>query len=432
MRYLNVVLNSCLVGTVFFTILSCTSFQSGIAPLYPDHNSTASSLQPEFKWSALPKKGITYDFVLYESDVDQKEHHLGEESIETIYLRKDLKKTTHKIDGELDPNKTYYWAVRSREGSKTGNWSSVKTQVFTGVSYHSRTRNFTFTSPNIQRTSHAPVFAKHQDSLTPQEISKLNPVAKKQEATYALRVPAVKNFGDYHALIIGNNDYKHFDKLKTALHDAKAVASLLEKSYGFEIKILTNANRYETMVALNTYRKQLDPEDNLLIYYAGHGWLDNDTGEGYWIPVDGEKDNTANWISNNSVSNNMKAIPAKHILVIADSCYSGTLMRGIEISIRPHNHLEKISKKKARTVLTSGGLEPVMDGGGKSQHSVFASAFIETLNENPAYVVETSKLFSFIRRKVMTGADQIPEYSDIRKAGHEGGDFLFVRKVGEE
>ena len=77
--------------------------------------------------------------------------------------------------------------------------------------------------------------------------------------------------------------------------------------------------------------------------------------------------------------------------------------------------------------MASGGLEPVADEGGKGTHSVFASALIEALNENQG-VLDATLLFSQIRRPVMVNTDQTPEYSDIRKAGHDGGDFLFVRK----
>ena len=91
----------------------------------------------------------------------------------------------------------------------------------------------------------------------------------------------------------------------------------------------------------------------------------------------------------------------------------------------PAGTVERISMKKARTVMASGGLEPVADDGGKGNHSVFASALIEALNENQG-ILDATLLFSKIRRPVMVNADQTPEYSDIRKAGHDGGDFLFV------
>ena len=85
-----------------------------------------------------------------------------------------------------------------------------------------------------------------------------------------------------------------------------------------------------------------------------------------------------------------------------------------------------MSRKKARTVLTSGGLEPVEDSGG-GDHSAFAKAFLDVLTENRG-VLDGHRLFTLMRRPVMVNSDQTPEYGDIRKAGHDGGDFLFVRR----
>ena len=89
------------------------------------------------------------------------------------------------------------------------------------------------------------------------------------------------------------------------------------------------------------------------------------------------------------------------------------------------NHVVRLVKNRARAVFSSGGIEPVEDGTGA--HSVFASAFITALRSNRG-VLEGHELFQQIRRPVMLGTDQVPDYGDIRKAGHDGGDFLFVRK----
>jgi hypothetical protein len=76
-------------------------------------------------------------------------------------------------------------------------------------------------------------------------------------------------------------------------------------------------------------------------------------------------------------------------------------------------------------VISSGGLEPVIDSGGRGEHSVFASALLDILKENKG-ILDGAQLFNKLRRPVMLNSDQTPEYSDIRKAGHEGGEFLFV------
>ncbi len=122
---------------------------------------------------------------------------------------------------------------------------------------------------------------------------------------------------------------------------------------------------------------------------------------------------------------------AKHVLVVADSCYSGKLVRGLRIEERTPDYITLMFRKKARLVLASGGLEPVSDSGGKGNHSVFASAFIDALRENTG-VMDGTELFSKIRRPVMLNSDQTPEYADIRKAGHDGGDFIFIRTAALE
>ncbi|MCP3889989.1 MAG: caspase family protein, partial [Desulfobulbaceae bacterium] len=235
------------------------------------------------------------------------------------------------------------------------------------------------------------------------------------------------NLGAYHALIIGNNNYQHLPKLKTAENDARAMASLLKSKYQFSVKLTLNATRANILKALTKYRRLMTDKDNLLIYYAGHGWLDNDADQGYWLPVDAANDDPTNWLSNASITSALRAIRAKHVMVVADSCYSGKLARGVHIRLKSSDYYTKILSKKARTVMASGGLEPVTDDGGKGKHSIFASALIEALNDNKD-IIDATTLFSQIRRPVMLNSDQTPEYSDIRKAGHDGGDFVFVSR----
>jgi uncharacterized caspase-like protein len=201
--------------------------------------------------------------------------------------------------------------------------------------------------------------------------------------------------------------------------------------YGFTVTLLTNATRAEIISALDSLRMRLTEHDNLLIYYAGHGVLDTGEGRGYWLPVNAQQDSRVHWISNTSVTDALKAMPAKHVLVVADSCYAGALVRGIEVVPAPRHgerdaYIARLAEKRSRTVLTSGGLEPVLDSGG-GLHSVFANAFLTVLEENTD-VLDGQQLFSALRRPVALNSAQTPEYSDIRYAGHEGGDFLFVRR----
>lgn len=247
--------------------------------------------------------------------------------------------------------------------------------------------------------------------------------SKEKKTATGLNIPHAK----YHALIIGNNNYTSLPKLITARNDAKTVATILKNDYGFEITLIEDATRAAMLLEIGKLRERLTVLDNLLIYYAGHGWLDKEGDEGYWLPIDATKDNEINWISNSSITTQLKAMEAKHVLVVADSCYSGKLGRGVHIEKRASNYYSRIASKRARSVISSGGLEPVIDSGGKGDYSVFASAFIEALKDNKD-VIDATELFNQIKRPVALNADQTPEYADIRKAGHDGGDFIFIRK----
>ena len=234
--------------------------------------------------------------------------------------------------------------------------------------------------------------------------------------------------GDYHALIIGNNDYRtpDYPDLLTAINDAKKIGSLLKNKYGFKTQVLLDADRYSIMNAVSILRKSLKPDDKLLVYYAGHGVLDETTGQGYWLPVDAEPENIANWISATDITDALTGINARHALVVADSCFSASLLRSVNQPGLDEQEalLNRLNSKRSRTVLTSGGLEPVQDDGG-GIHSVFAKALI-TILENNDDLLEAGKLFIQLRDKVILNADQTPQYAPIRKAGHDGGDFIFV------
>ncbi len=235
------------------------------------------------------------------------------------------------------------------------------------------------------------------------------------------------DFGHYYALVIGNNNYQNLPKLVSAKNDAQEVAKTLKNLYGFSVELLINASRSDILLSLINLRNNLSDQDNLIIYYAGHGWLDKEADEGYWLPTDAEKNIMINWISNSSITTTLRAIRAKHVLIVADSCYSGKLARGIHAVDRRPGYISRLSQKRARCVISSGGIEPVIDSGGKGLHSVFASAFLDALEENKE-IMDGVQLFNKLRRPVMLNSDQTPEYSDIRRAGHEGGEFLFVRK----
>ena len=250
-------------------------------------------------------------------------------------------------------------------------------------------------------------------------------------------LPTTGGFGGYHALVIGNNRYRHWVPLNTAVADATAVASLLRDRYGFTVTVLQDASRKEILKSLNEYRKTLSERDNLLIYYAGHGFLEPGIDRGYWIPVEGDLFDNTDWIEFPAVTDLLELIPAKQVLVVADSCFAGKLARSAMARMNPDVQdqarqamLTAMAEKKIRTTLTSGGAKPVLDEGGGG-HSLFATALIGVLSENTE-PLETERLYWTVRSRVVQAAErmkfeQVPTYGPIHLAGHEGlGDFVFV------
>ncbi len=271
------------------------------------------------------------------------------------------------------------------------------------------------------------------------QVAKLDTTRSLEPSAPADAAPppfAIAEFGRYHALVIGINNYTKLPPLKTPIDDAKAVAQVLRDDYGFDVVTLVDADRYQILSALNKLRQSLTDKDNLLIYYAGHGEADRVNQRGNWLPVDAERDSSANWISNVQITDILNAMAAQQILVVADSCYSGTLTRDVAASLEhSQSDTERVKwykvmmSKPSRVAMTSGGIEPVADAGGGG-HSLFASLLLKVLTANKS-VLAAQEVYSRIQPAVATGDNtktiQVPEYAPIKMAGHEAGDFLFVR-----
>jgi len=262
------------------------------------------------------------------------------------------------------------------------------------------------------------------------------PAPMKAAGLTAVNLPRELKVGDYHALIIGNNKYQNLPSLDTPVADAQAVDETLRTRYGFKTRVLTNATRADILTAINDYKSVLKSDDSLLIYYAGHGELDKANLRGYWLPVNAQRENTTEWISDQSITDLIAVLPARHVLIVADSCYSGAMTRstGVGLISKGGNQaqvqrLVKLAKLPSRTVLTSGGEQPVLDAGGGG-HSIFARVFLQVLRSNDR-VMEGSAVYGALFDEVRGSAarykvNQEPRYSQIADAGHLNGEFLFI------
>jgi len=251
----------------------------------------------------------------------------------------------------------------------------------------------------------------------------------------------VFRWGDYHALIIGINEYQEWPNLRTAVNDAKGLREILVQRYGFEDKktiLLTDkkATRGNILNGLRTLASNLKDDDNLLFYFAGHGQLDDLTGDGYWIPVEGKQKDLLSWVAHSSIKNILCSdkVRGKNIVVVTDSCYSGTLLRGGPslLSVEDRNYRERLaqlSSKRSRQVITSGGLEPVVDGG-RDGHSLFAYYLIRALEENDREVIDLENLFhSRVWKPVTEIGGQRPSVGRLKTPMDEDGQFVLELKL---
>jgi len=199
------------------------------------------------------------------------------------------------------------------------------------------------------------------------------------------------------------------------------------------------ATRSNVLDAIYQYRVKLKQEDNdnLLIYYAGHGFSDKEADKAYWLPVDADSAFSSYRISADDLTSGVKVQPARHVLIISDSCYSGDLSRDIGVIPRPSEqqayltYLGKMLGSRSRTIMASGGDEPVADGG-EDGHSVFAYALLQALEHADQSMFTAGDLFTLhLKQRVGGNSDQQPRYDIIRNSGHDEGDFVFVQTEGQ-
>ncbi len=246
----------------------------------------------------------------------------------------------------------------------------------------------------------------------------------------------------YHALVMGISDYgrnsstPEWQRLATARPDAEALAAILADRYGFDVRLLLDrqATREAIIAGLDEVMAS-GSNSAVLVYFAGHGYYDDALSEGYWIPSDARKQAgnrlaKEDWVWNSTVSKIVSASPVRHVLVVADSCYAGSLFRGEE-SVPRNPSLrwyQRALSVPSRYLLTSGDMEPVLDSG--MQHSVFAQEILNYLSFNESDVFSASELGLAVRTRVARLTGQMARMGPMAVASHAGGEFVFVRQAG--
>ncbi|TAH40567.1 MAG: caspase family protein [Bacteroidetes bacterium] len=234
----------------------------------------------------------------------------------------------------------------------------------------------------------------------------------------------------YYALIIAEENYQMTQyNLKYPKRNADSLYSVLTTKYNFpksNCVLLNNSpTRTEIFTELDKFVK-LRKNDNLLIFFAGHGLYDKGSGRGYWLTSD-YSGNLSNTISNLDLSGYLKKIKSHHILVISDACYSGSIfnLKPDETGSRAPT-MNDIYARKSRQALTSGELEKVPD------KSTFFESLMSFLNSNESAYVQLPHLVLNLEKNLMdfhgTSILHKQIYGRLSDCEDYGGEFIFMRQ----
>ncbi len=232
----------------------------------------------------------------------------------------------------------------------------------------------------------------------------------------------------YYGLIIGIDQYrdKEISDLDNPISDAKSLYETLVTNYQFEeenMRFLKNATRAVIIRNLDELARTITQEDNLLIFYAGHGWWDKNSKNGYWLPADSHRDEKTNWFRNSTLVDYLKDIHSKHTLLITDACFGGSIFQTRSAFGSREKAYEKLYELNSRKAMTSGNIsEEVPD------NSKFTEYLIRELKKNKGTYLSAEELFSNFNIIVANNTDALPRFGEIRNVGDMGGDFIFLKR----
>ncbi|MEX0981774.1 MAG: caspase family protein [Bacteroidales bacterium] len=237
----------------------------------------------------------------------------------------------------------------------------------------------------------------------------------------------IETESNYYGLIIGIDNYLDpaINNLDNPVRDAQSIRDVLVNNYTFKeenITFLQDATYEQIVISFDELSKKVKPTDNLLVFYAGHGWWDKDANNGYWLPSDASKSNKSFWFRNSTLVDYLKEVQSKHTLLITDACFGGAIFKTRSAFNVAPRAIEMLYDMQSRKAMTSGTLTEVPD------QSAFTKYLVERLSENQDKYLSSEQLFSSFRIAVINNSDAVPQYGEIRNVGDQGGDFVFIKK----
>ena len=257
--------------------------------------------------------------------------------------------------------------------------------------------------------------------------------------------PAAQPYHESWAAIIGIDDYASWQKLQYAVHDAMGVKDTLIQKYNFKpdhvFTLLDGEATRKNILSLLGDKlggATVGHDDRVFVFFAGHGAtrkLASGRDLGYIIPVDANlADLEGTAISMTNFQDISEAIPAKHVLFVMDSCYSGLALTRGGMPQFSQNYLNEISRREAREMFTAGGADQQVADNGPNGHSVFTWTLLQGLDGradlNGDGVITATELAAYVAPAVSALSHQTPAFGNM--PGTEGGDFIFSLKHDTE
>ena len=199
--------------------------------------------------------------------------------------------------------------------------------------------------------------------------------------------------GQDYAILFATNEYTH----KNAWHDlahpisgAKQIRTALQK-YGFTVELYPNVTTKDIGNVLKKWAKRVyAPDDQLLVYFTGHGHYDN--LDGYLAAKDSEHPQLdagyTTYYSYHRLKEQLDAIPCPNILLMVDACHSGNISSEVQKKLGEYRSLPDLYRgpnkqrriketvnAKTRWFLTAVGNEE------SPADSIFAKAFLKSLED---------------------------------------------------
>jgi hypothetical protein len=233
------------------------------------------------------------------------------------------------------------------------------------------------------------------------------------------------------ALVVGASSYKNalaWDRLDVVPDEVKRIEDILAR-HKFVVSKLENPDSQTLSAKLKSFLSQsVNRDTRMLVYFAGHGWTDNKKS-GFVVPVDapapGDPEFLAKLVGLEEIRNWSYLSKAKHILLVFDSCFSGSIF------LSRHN-LSPVEKlflvdidRPGRQIITSGRAEEQVP-----DKLDFADAFVSGLEGGADYnkdgVISASELGYFLRSTIIPKNQQTPQYGSDTSVDYRGGDEIFI------